>query len=50
MHTVILTKVMQTEVELSDEEYEKYADDLYSLFYEYGCFEMETVEKTIEEI
>jgi hypothetical protein len=49
-HTIVLTKVMQTEIELTDEEYDEYVHDLFGLFDDYGCSEMETVERIIEEV
>jgi hypothetical protein len=46
-HTLVLTKIQQTVVELSDEEYDE-QNDLYELFDDLP--EMDTVERSIEEI
>jgi len=51
MPTLILTKIQQTDVELSDEEYEEYlmADDKYD-WLDPWFSDMDTVERAIEEV
>ena len=49
-HTLVLTKVQQTEVVLSDEEYAEYEEsDPYDYLDVYWS-DMDTVERSIEEI
>jgi hypothetical protein len=48
-HTFILTEVRQIEVNLTDEEYDMYSN-LFDLFEDYSCGDMEAVERTIEEV
>lgn len=46
-HTLILTEVMETEVELTDEEYEEYLQDPSDFLDPYWG-EMDTVERNVD--